>query len=129
MKKLFKTFALIALTATTSLTASARDHEYKSNLVKETTFQVGMYSIASQDQVRLLMDKSEGAAVTVELKDASGTVLHKEVVNKKSTTYNRYFNIGDLENGTYTFVIKNGNESITKEIVKVSKTTQKIAIK
>jgi hypothetical protein len=111
MKKLFKTFALIALTATATFA-----NENKEN--KASNFEVGMYSLNGTAKVRLLLEKEKGANLVVSLKNDKGEVLFKEFLGKNSTGYNKYFNLDELANGTYELVIDNGSEVITKKKVR-----------
>lgn len=123
MKKLFKTFALIALTSFASFA-----HE---NDNKASTFEVGMYSLDNSHKVRLILEKEKNVSLTITLKNEKGQVIFKEYLSKKSTSYDKYFNLSELKNGTYTFEIDNGSEKVTKVVVTETETisNQSISVK
>ncbi|SOE19715.1 hypothetical protein SAMN06298216_0219 [Spirosomataceae bacterium TFI 002] len=118
MKKLFKTFALIALT---SFATFANDNA-------ASNFEVGMYSINNSSKVRILLEKDKGTNLTISLKNEKGEVIFKEFVNQKSTSYNKYFNLSNLADGKYTFVIDNGSEKIMKVVETETTTNRKLEI-
>ena len=81
MKKLFKTFALIALTSIGSFANEAK--------TTASNFEIGMYTIINTSSVRLLLEKEKGVYLTINLKNEKGEVIFKEYVSKIRNHYEK----------------------------------------
>lgn len=121
MKKLFKTFALIALTSFATFATETTEST-------ASNFEIGMYSITNSSKVRLMLEKEKGVSLSISLKNKKGEVIFQEFVSKKSTSYNKYFKLASLEDGTYIFEIDNGSEKLTKTVSTATITNRKTEI-
>ncbi len=111
MKTLFKTLA-IALVAT-GLTFNANAVDDKTN---KATFNVGMYRVENTMKMNVLVEKMEGSTTNIALKDSKGETIYSETLSKKGTKYSKKWNLENLADGKYNFVISNGSEKIVKEV-------------
>ena len=113
MKKLFKTLAVVLLASATTF-ASVTDNKMA---IKEIdTFAIGMYKVKNTSKVRLILDKFQNNIVSVKLTDQDGNVLHQEFITKKEMNYSKNFDMSRLQDGTYTFVISDKNEEISRDV-------------
>jgi hypothetical protein len=113
MKKLFKTLTIVLLASATTFASVTDD---KMAIKKIDTFAVGMYKMKDAAKVRLLLNKVQSNVVTIELTDEAGNLIHREFINKKQTKYGKSFDMSKLKDGTYTFVISDKNEKITRDV-------------
>ena len=125
MKTLVKTIAIAALTAMTFI-SNATDTNVAPT--KATTFAVGIYQSVNTLKVNIMIEKEEGKALLVELKDKNGEILASERVGKNDKLYHAKFDMSELEDGKYTFVITKGDEKVVKEFELSTKTDRKIVV-
>jgi len=83
MKKITSIIAIALLATTVAFNANADDKkmEYKSS-----NLNVGMYEAGHANSLKLNMNltKDKGVQATIKLMDADGSILHEEVLGKKS---------------------------------------------
>jgi hypothetical protein len=80
------------------------------------SFRVGMYRVKNSLTMRLLIEKKLIDQLIVLLLDKRGRVIHKEALGRTEDKYARSLNFGEAGDGTYTLVVRNGSERITREI-------------
>ncbi|MBU1822094.1 MAG: hypothetical protein KKG00_11370 [Bacteroidetes bacterium] len=80
------------------------------------SFQVGMYHVKNTLSMRLMMEKNRGEKVLVRLLNNKGQVLHEEMVGKRTNKYARKFDFSQIQDGSYTLEITNGEERVQKDI-------------
>lgn len=83
---------------------------------KSLSFGVAMYRVKNSLTMNLLIEKKLGDQLVVRLIDEKGTVLHSEFLGRRSQKTGRLLNFGEAKDGTYTVVIQNGDEQLTKQI-------------
>jgi hypothetical protein len=81
------------------------------------TFAIGMYKVKNTSKVRLMLDKFQSSVVSVQLTDRDGNVIHREFISKKQMNYSKSFDLSQLVDGTYTFVIEGGTDKETRDVV------------
>jgi hypothetical protein len=114
MKKLFKTLAIVLLASATTFAATTEDD--KKTVKQPETFEIGMYNVKNTSKIRLMLEKAKGDVLVIKLRNETGDVLHKEVVNKRSTFYSTNFQLDGLEDGNYQFEIESNNEKVVREV-------------
>lgn len=72
-------------------------------------------TITSDQRVKLIVGR-EAATATVSLTDADGHVLYEQNVNLRDGL-RQYFNIGELDSGTYHVSISTGDGAVVKTFV------------
>ncbi len=121
----------IALLATTVFfNANAEDKKNESTNsntmlnYKSSNLNVGMYEAGKANSLKLNMalTKDAGKKATVKLMDEKGSVLNEERIGKKLTGYNLRFDFSTVEAGKYFIEITEGDNIITKEIIKSTNT-------
>jgi hypothetical protein len=117
MKTLFKTLAIALVATGLTFNANAADDK-----TKKSTFDVGMYRVNNTMTMKVMIEKAVGNNILVELKDSKGETVYSEIVNKKAAKYAKKWNLENLTDGKYSFVISNGAEKIVKEIDLTTKT-------
>jgi hypothetical protein len=133
MKKLTTTFAIALLATTTFFNANAEDKKLETKSTnasstmldyKSSRLNVGMYEFGNVNSLKLniTLTKDEGKIATVKLMDEKGTVLNEQRIGKKLAGYNFRFDFSTIAAGKYYIEIKNGENIITKEIVKSTHT-------
>jgi hypothetical protein len=130
MKKLFKILTIVLLASATTFASIADD---KMAIKEIDTFAIGMYQLKNTSKVRLILEKFQGSVVLVKLTDEDGNILHREFITKKQMNYSKTFDLSELADGTYTFVIKSGKEKETHSVAiktkeLVSTATRKLTI-
>ena len=91
-------------------------------------FDASLYRVANTNKVKLAIDKMPDANVTIILRDNHGKVIYQEVLRKNSEDlYRRVFDLEDVDEGTYYFVMMGKNTKITKK-VEVSSSTTKVIL-
>ena len=120
MKKALKTFAIALATGvftfSTVLASEPIGKKDESKIVSKRTFEVGMYRIINSMKVNVLIEKQEGKALDITLKNDRNEVIHSEVIGKKISKFSKKFDLVGLSDGKYRFEISNGKEVITKEV-------------
>ena len=124
MKNLVKTFAIAALTAMTFI-SNATDNGVSPTKAK--TFEVGMFQSANTMKMNVMIEKSTDNDLTVVLKDSKGEILITERVAKKDKSYHAKYDLGELEDGKYTFEFTKGDEKLVKEVNLVTNKPAKIS--
>ncbi len=132
MKTLKTTIAIALLTTTVFFNANAEDKksgttntssssmlEYKSSKLN-----VGMYEFgkANSMQLNMALTKDAGKKAIVKIMDEKGSVLNEERIGKKLTGYNFLFDFSTVKAGKYFIEITEGDNIITKEIIKSTNT-------
>lgn len=108
--------ALLGLLFILPPVAYGRQNDTGPSSAQKPTFRVGMYRKVNTFTMNLLIEKKLGDQLVVMLLDERGRVLHKEVVGRKWQKYSRLLNFEQTGDGTYTVVVKKGEEQISKEI-------------
>ena len=121
MKKNVDTLLLAAafgLLVSLSPIARADDNQPEPATVQppKSTFGMAMYRVKNSLTMNLLIEKKLGDQVVVRLIDEKGTILHSEFLGRRSQKTGRLLNFGEAKDGTYTLVIQNGDERLTKQI-------------
>ena len=106
MKKLFKTFAVLALTGTMAFAGP----------VKPNSFKVGMYNVHNTNTLKIFFQKEQADALILEIKDLKGNVLQKDLVGKNRTNAGVSLDLSNLESGKYVLQISDKHSSYTKDI-------------
>ncbi|CAH0996287.1 hypothetical protein EMA8858_02418 [Emticicia aquatica] len=106
--------ALVAGIFTFSTVLAAEPIDNK--LEAEKTFKVGMYRIVNSMKVNVIIEKKEGKALEISLKNERNETIYTEFVSKKTNKLSKKFDLTGLADGKYHFDITNGKETITKEI-------------
>lgn len=119
MKKLFKTLAVLAISSTLALANNA-----------PKAFKVGMYNVQNTNTLKVFIDKETSDALTLEIKDANGVLLQKEVVAKNKSKAGLSVDMSQLEAGNYSLTISSKDYTYSKdlEIKKEKKEELKIVI-
>jgi hypothetical protein len=131
--KTLKTKIAIALLATTVFfNANAEDKKLepsttKTSLMsnyKASNLNVGMYEVGNVNSLKLniSLTKDTDKTATVKLIDEKGTVLSQETISKKLASYQVRFDFSGVKSGKYFIEITNGDNIITKEIIKSNNT-------
>ncbi len=105
MKKLFKTFAVLAISSTLAF-ANA----------KPASFQVGMYNVHNTHTLKVFVNKESTDALRLEIKDAQGKVIQSENIGKNKHKMGISLNLSNLESGDYTLELSDKSSTFTKEI-------------
>ncbi|WP_373513206.1 hypothetical protein [Persicitalea sp.] len=82
----------------------------------KSSFEVGMYRVKNSLTMNLLIEKKLGAQLVIMLLDERGRELHRESLGRRQQKCARLLNFAEIRDGTYTVVVKNGTEEVTKEI-------------
>ncbi len=105
MKKLFKTFAVLAISSTIALAN-----------VGPQSFKVGMYNVQNTHKLKVFIDKENTGALVLEVLDNTGTVIQKELVGKNQSKAAISLDMSSLESGDYKLKISDKFSSYTKDI-------------
>jgi len=130
MKTLVKTFAIAALSAMTFIANATNTNATSvgAEPTKSKTFEVGIYQSINTLKMNVMIEKEAGKDLLIVLKDKNGDVLATEKVNKNDKFYHGKFDLGNLDDGKYTFEITKGNEKVVKEVNLSTKTDRQIAL-
>ncbi|WP_367914664.1 T9SS type A sorting domain-containing protein [Leadbetterella sp. DM7] len=105
MKKLFKTFAVLAVSSTLAFAN-----------VNPTSFKVGMYNVQNTHMLKVFVNKESSNALLLEICDAKGRVIQSEQVGKNKHNMGLNLNLSELESGDYTIRLSDKTSTFTKEI-------------
>src|SRR6218665_1324011 len=108
MKKQVKNFAwaLVAgLFTFSSVSASVVPTE-------KNTFDVGLVTVKEGIKVNLMISKPGSNWVSIYLKNDKNEVLYSENMLKKEKQFAKTFNLADIEDGKYRFVITDGRNTV-----------------
>ena len=106
MKKLFKTFAILAVSSSLAF----------ANNTRPSTFKVGMYNVKNTHTLKVFVDKESNNALLLEVKDADGRVLQSENIGKNRHSMGLRLNLSNLESGDYTIELSDKTNTYTKDI-------------
>ncbi len=118
MKTLAKYFSISALVALSFISNANTDTNTPN---KASNFAIGVYQTQKTLKMNLLLEKVIGKKVIIYLKDEKGNLLHTETVAKATPSYRGQFDMSELTDGTYTFEITDGNETLVKQVKLQSK--------
>ena len=111
MKKQLLIIAIILF----SLQANADDKkiEYRSS-----NLNIAMYEYEHVNSLKLSLNilKDKGQKAKVKLMDANGSILHEEVIGRKSTAVNVRFDLSSAPAGKYYVELTSGDRIITREV-------------
>lgn len=127
--KTLKTKIAIALLATTVFfNANAEDKKTENTNTnsskmlsyKMSNLNIGMYEVGNVNSLNLniALTKDAGNTATIRLMDEKGSVLNQETIGKKLAGYNFRYDFKNMKSGKYFIEVTNGNQIITREIVK-----------
>ncbi|MBX2953235.1 MAG: hypothetical protein KF870_12070 [Leadbetterella sp.] len=105
MKKLFKTFAVLAVSSTLAFAN-----------VNPTSFKVGMYNVQNTHNLKVFVNKETTDALLLEIRDAKGTLLQSERIGKNKYKMGLTLNLSNLESGDYTLKLSDKTSTFTKDI-------------
>lgn len=120
MKTTVKNFAIALVagvfTFSTVLASEPIGKKDESKTASKRTFDVGMYRVINSMKVNVLVEKQEGKALDITLKNDRNEVIYSEIIGKKASKFSKKFDLVGLADGKYRFEISNGKEVITKEV-------------
>ena len=121
MKKLFKTFAVLALSGTMA---------FASGNPTPKTFKVGMYNVQHTHTLKVFIEKEGNEALLFEVKDENGRLVTQSYIGKNSHKSGLTLNMESLTPGDYTIEISNKDSVFKKniELTKEQKQELKIVI-
>ena len=132
MKKITIIIAIALLATTTFFNANAEDKKSEAKSTNTTSIleykssdlKVGMYESGRVNSLKLNINltKDAGTIATVKLMDEKGRILNEERIGKKLVGYNFRFDFSTVEAGKYFIEVTNGENIITKEIIKSANT-------
>jgi hypothetical protein len=132
MKTLKTTIAIALLATTVFFNANAEDKKTATTNTSSSTMldykssnlNVGMYESGKANSLKLniTLTKDAGKMATVKLMDENGSVLNEERIGKKLAGYNFRFDFSTVKSGKYFLEVTNGENIITKEIIKSANT-------
>jgi hypothetical protein len=105
MKKLFKTFAVLALCTSFAFAN-----------VKPASFKVGMYNVHNTHTLKVFVEKKTSEALLLEVKDSKGAVLQSEKLGKNKSQMGVALDLSSLPSGDYTLHISDKNSTYVKDI-------------
>jgi hypothetical protein len=119
IKSIIVAFALVTSFASS---ASADNKEAK----KSAGFGTGIYATKS-GKINVLVNKvSQDYATVLVLKNKSGEVIYREVVEKGSQKFGRLLNLNDLEAGQYEIKVTSNGESQSKIFQLTEQQTERV---
>jgi hypothetical protein len=120
MKTQIKNFAIALVagvfTFSTVLASEPIGKKDESKTASKRTFDVGMYRVINSMKVNVLIEKQQGKALDITLKNDRNEVIYSEVVGKQTNKFSKKFDLTGLSDGKYRFEISNGKEVISKEV-------------
>ncbi len=120
MKTTVKNFAIALVagvfTFSTVLASEPIGKKDESKTAAKRTFDVGMYRVINSMKVNVLIEKQQGKALDITLKNDRNEVIYSEVVAKQTGKFSKKFDLTGLSDGKYRFEISNGKEVISKEV-------------
>ncbi|TKT84054.1 DUF3244 domain-containing protein [Dyadobacter frigoris] len=111
MKTFIKNIAVaFALVASFAFTANADDKAAK----KVSALNTGVY-INKNGKINVFVDKlNDDSNTTIVVKNATGDVVYREVVEKDHQKFGRILNVDELAAGKYEIKVSSKNDSQTK---------------
>lgn len=103
-----------------ALTVSAASFATQPTSTEPTTY----LTLATANKVRLFVGQEDTKA-SISLWDATGHQLYFERVNLQKGAFHQSFDVSNLAEGTYQFVISTGDATVTKTLVVETKPAQR----
>lgn len=120
MKTQIKNFAIALVagvfTFSTVVASEPIGKKDESKTASKRTFDVGMYRVINSMKVNVLIEKQQGKALDITLKNDRNEIIYSEVVAKNTGKFSKKFDLAGLSDGKYRFEISNGKEVISKEV-------------
>jgi hypothetical protein len=112
--------ALLGLLSFTG--AAAQSHAYAhhfekpvpTEIYKPHSLKVAVYQVENTTKFKVHFENYDDSPVVLRIRAANNKVLHQEVV--RDGKYVRKFDLGNMNDGDYTFEIANGKENVSKAI-------------
>lgn len=120
MKTTVKNFAIALVagvfTFSTVVASEPIGKKDESKTTSKRTFNVGMYRVINSMKVNVLIEKQDGKALDITLRNDRNEIIYSEVVGKQTNKFSKKFDLTGLSDGKYRFEISNGKEVISKEV-------------
>lgn len=120
MKTTVKNFAIALVagvfTFSTVLASEPIGKIDENKTASKRTFNVGMYRVINSMKVNVLIEKQDGKALDITLRNDRNEIIYSEVVGKQTNKFSKKFDLTGLSDGKYRFEISNGKEVISKEV-------------
>ena len=81
------------------------------------SFRLLLQPMKNAEGIRMFLEKEKGKRLTVRLKTPDGYPIVYFLTDRNPESIYRKFNFIDAEEGTYTFEVSDGKQTITKKIV------------
>lgn len=114
--KIILSVAMFSLFSNLSAAAYGVNEAAQPPSPQKPSFQLGMYRKINTMAMNLLIEKKLGDQLMIILVDERGKVLHKESLGRKRQKYGLLLDFENTPDGTYTVLVKNGDEQVSKEI-------------
>lgn len=111
-----KNFAMALVAGVFTFTTVLATEPIATKLDANKTFDVGMYRITNSMKVNVMIEKTAGKSLEINLLNDKNEVVYTEFVSKKASKFAKKFDLTGLADGMYRFEISNGNEKITREV-------------
>jgi hypothetical protein len=123
MKTSIKTIAVaFALLTSFAFTANAEDKETK----KSSALNTGVY-INKEGKINVLVDQlNNNAPTTLLIKNESGQIVYREIIEKGNQKFGRVLNVEALSAGTYEIEVSSKNDSQVKSFQLSEPQTERI---
>lgn len=82
---------------------------------KAISLRVTMRPVQKDEKIELLFGKIAGTSMTITLFDAKNRLYYEKLGKNEKGYFSQNYDIKDLPNGQYQFVIQNGSERIVKK--------------
>ncbi|MDI9867013.1 hypothetical protein QM480_21920 [Flectobacillus sp. DC10W] len=115
MKTLFNIIALVAISASSILANPTGGDDNTTNNNKKS-FAIGTYRGAGTLDLHVTVDKLEGKAVTILVKDKEGRIVNREHIAKYKSNYHGRFDFSEAKDGQYTIEVTDGKDTISKTV-------------
>ncbi|GAB3225112.1 hypothetical protein [Spirosoma arcticum] len=109
----FKSLLTGVLLLTTSLSASVTLAQTTQD---PTPLTVGVYPTRQVDKFCLAVEKQPNTVASVQLMTSGGNVLYAASLPKKEARFRQIFDMNELQDGTYTIRIEQGDSVIVKSV-------------
>ncbi|NBA88091.1 hypothetical protein GVN16_20130 [Emticicia sp. CRIBPO] len=111
MKKQIKNFALALVAGLFTLTATAAEKPTESK-----PFYVGLIKVTNSNKVNLVVSKPGEKWVSIYLKNDRNETLYSDIMIKRTKQFAKTFNLNEIEDGNYTFIVTDGKNTVEKEL-------------
>lgn len=120
MKAQIKNFAIALVagvfTFSTVVASEPIGKKDENKVAPKRSFDVGMYRVINSMKVNVLIEKQDGKALDITLRNDRNEIIYSEVVGKQTNRFSKKFDLTGLSDGKYRFEISNGKELISKEV-------------